>query len=164
MILVETDRLFIRTFSLQNIPDYAKIVADSEVVRFLGNGKTQTYKEAQDYILNCIKNYSELGWSRFAVETKETSELIGFCGFANYNNEIDFGWRYSPKFWNQGFGTEAAKAVLEMGINKFKFPRIVSIAYPQNIGSIRIIEKIGMQFERKIEINQKELLQFVKEN
>lgn len=133
-------------------------------MEFIGEGKIQTYNEAENYIKNCIKNIETKEWGRFAVEIKEINELGGFCGFAIYNNELDFGWRYAKRFWNKGYGTEAAKAVMELGIKKFKFPRIVCIAYPENKASIRIIEKIGMEFEKNIILNNRKVVQYVKLN
>lgn len=164
MILIETNRLIIRNWTIEDVQDYYAIVSDPDVMKFIGNGKPQSYEEAELYVKKCIKSAAEIGWSRFAVVDKETNELMGFCGFAHYNNELDFGWRYAKKFWGRGFGTEAAKAVLKFGIKKFKFSRIVCISYPENRGSIRIIEKIGMKFEKEINLNQRKVKQYVSLN
>ncbi|MCZ6703837.1 MAG: GNAT family N-acetyltransferase [Ignavibacteria bacterium] len=164
MTLAETDRLIIRDWTIDDIAGYSQIVSDPEVMKFIGKGKTQTYQEAKTYIKNCIKSMVQKGWTRFAIEIKETNELVGFCGFAYYNNELDFGWRYAKRFWNKGYATEAAQAVLDLGIKKFKFPRIVCIAYSENKASIRIIEKIGMEFEKNITLNNREVIQYVKLN
>lgn len=161
MILVKTDRLIIRPWEKSDIEPYSKIVADPRVMQHIGAGKTLNYTDAEKYIHNCIKNYEEHGWSRFAVELKENNELIGFCGFSIYNNELDFGWRYAHSYWNKGYGTEAAKAVLHIGINGFKFPRIVCIVYPENLMSIRIIEKLGMTFEKEFNLKGKRVKQYV---
>ena len=109
-----------------------------------------------------MEQFAKVGWSRFVVINKETEELMGFCGYADYNNELDFGWRYAKKFWGGGFGTEAATVVLKFGVEEIKFPRIVCIAHFNNLGSIRIIEKIGMEFEKDIEIDGQPIHQYVK--
>ena len=74
-------------------------------MRFIGQGTIQSYEEAEKYVNNCIKDIEIKGWARFAVEIKNSNELAGFCGFALYNNELDFGWRYAKRFWNKGYGT-----------------------------------------------------------
>ena len=164
MILAKTDRLIIRNWTKDDILAYSKIVSDLDVMRFIGQGTIQSYEEAEKYVNNCFKDIEIKGWARFAVEIKNSNELAGFCGFALYNNELDFGWRYAKRFWNKGYGTEAATAVLKLGLEKFKFPRIVCIAYPENKASIRIIERIGMNFEKNIILNNRNVLQFVKLN
>ena len=103
MKILETTRLIIRDWTLDDIQDYSKIVADPEVMQFIAEGKTQSYEQAELYIKNCIKNMADKGWTRFAVELKDTGELMGFCGFGYYNDELDFGWRYAKKFWNKGY-------------------------------------------------------------
>ena len=160
--MIETERLLIRACHVDDIPAYAEIVADPDVMQYIGPGTTLTYALAEKSILLNIQQFEKSGWSRFVVVDKETDELMGFCGFADYNNELDFGWRYSRKSWGKGYGTEAAAAVLELGVEKFKFPRIVCIAHFNNIGSIKIIEKIGMDYEKDIEIDEKPIHQYVK--
>lgn len=149
---------------MNDVQEYAKLVADPAVMQYIGNGLPQTYGDAESYVKKCIANIDLKGWSRFVVVNKHTNDFMGFCGFSDYNNELDFGWRYAKRFWGKGYGTEAAKAVLNLGLTKFHFPRIVSIAYPENIGSIRIIEKIGMTFEKKILLNSKDVLQYIWQN
>lgn len=161
MILAETRRLLIRSWKPADIESYAKIVANPAVMQFIGKGEVQSYDDAENYIRECQAHFSSHGWSRFAVECRETQTLAGFCGFKHYNGELDFGWRYAPEFWNRGIGTEAARAVLDLGIKVFKFPRIVCIAYEENKASIRIIEKLGLKFEKNLTLNGKKVLQYV---
>ena len=71
---------------------------------------------------------------------------MGFCGFASYGEEIEIGWRLAPEYWRQGFGTEAARAVLEYGLNDLGFHSLVSVAQTENIASIKIMQRIGMTY------------------
>jgi RimJ/RimL family protein N-acetyltransferase len=160
MIIAENNRILIRPFKEKDIEEYYKIVSDIDVMKFIGDGSSQSIEIATKYVNECIKCYQENGWSRFAVVLKETDELIGFCGFKYYNNSLDFGWRYSKKYWGQGIGSEAAQLVLDYANNSLEFSNIVCICAPENVSSIRIIEKIGFSFEKKIVLNGKKLLQF----
>lgn len=162
MTLTETERLIIRSWQSDDLEAYARIVADPDVMQYIGTGKTLSYTEAEAYINRCIENQRLEGWTRFAVEIKATQQLAGFCGYGHYNNELDFGWRYGKEFWGNGYGTEAAHAVLELGVHRFRFPRIVCVAYAENKGSIRIMEKIGMEFEKNIVLNNRKTVQYVK--
>ena len=147
--MVETERLLIRPCQLEDIPAYAKIVADPDVMRYIGPGLPLSSEDAKKSLTLNMAQYEKSGWSRFVVVEKNSGELTGFCGYADYNDELDFGWRYGVHFWGKGYATEAATAVLKLGIEKFKFPRIVCIAHVENTGSIRVIEKIGMDFEKE---------------
>ena len=157
---LETERLFIRPWTTDDIADYAAIVADAAVMKYLGNGKPQSYQEASDYVLANIDRYATDGWSRFPVFLKSSNALIGFCGYSIYRDELDLGWRYGQAYWRNGYATEAAQAVLQWGADKF--PRIVCISYAENTASIRVIEKIGMTFETEFVLNEKIVCQYVK--
>ncbi len=87
MTLIETERLIIRDWTIDDIEPYSNIVQDFDVMKFINlssvirNGAPQSFLKAQAYINKCIENIKIKGWARFA----------------NYNNELDFGWRYAKK-------------------------------------------------------------------
>lgn len=108
--------------------------------------------------------HEEFGYSRYAVLLKDSGEFIGFCGFDHFNGELDFGWRYERRHWGKGYGTEAATAVLARGVEVLEFPLIVAITYPENDGSIRIMQKIGMEFDGYGELDGKRVIRYVKTN
>jgi RimJ/RimL family protein N-acetyltransferase len=146
-MIIETNRLTIRSFVESDIPEYTAIVADPAVTRFIGDGSSHTYEEATAYVERCIRSESEDGIARYAVILRETGELIGFCGFGRGRDCIDFGWRYARHAWGNGYATEAAAAVLDYGINTLKLSGIAARSAVENVGSIRVMEKIGLQFE-----------------
>jgi RimJ/RimL family protein N-acetyltransferase len=144
---IKTNRLIIRSLRGSDIPEYAAIVSDPEVIKFLGDGLPHTYEQATEYLNACFNSEAKEGFARYAVVLKETRELIGFCGFKRKGDYVDFGWRYARLAWGKGYATEAAAAVLDYGVNTLKLNDIVAEAVIENIRSIRVIEKIGMQFE-----------------
>ena len=143
---VETERLIIRNWRTSDIESYAEIVADPEVMRYIGDGQPRTIDYATSFVGSMIRLFEERGWIRFAVELKETGELMGFCGYDLQDGVLDFGWRYARTFWGGGYGTEAAIAVLEIGRNRFGLKNIQAKSFPENAGSVRIMEKMGMSF------------------
>lgn len=161
MIIARTERLLIRTWELTDIPPYSVIVSNPLVMRYIGDGHTPDYEEAENYVLKSIKSYEENGWSRFPIILKSTGELIGFCGFMKIDDRIDFGWRLATQHWGKGYATEAAKAVLDVGIHKFKFPEITCVVYKENLASIGVINKLGIPFDKDITLNGNEAKQYV---
>lgn len=159
-MIIETNRLTIRSFLESDIPEYAAIVSDPEVTKFLGDGSPHSYEQAAAYVYDCIRSEGEEGFSRYAVILRETGELIGFCGLKRMCNYIDFGWRYAKRVWNNGYATEAAAAVLDYGVYTLKLSDIVSESAIENVGSVRVIEKIGMQFEAFGEVRGRKTVRY----
>ena len=146
---LKTERLSIRSWQKADIQRYAKIASNPLVMKYIGNGDIQNYEDVSKFIAKAIMFERERGWTLWALENRANNDLMGFCGFALWQNEIEIGWRLDNMYWRSGYGTEAAVAVLNFGIKKFCFPKIVSIAQKQNIASIKIMQKIGLQFERE---------------
>ena len=85
---------------------------------------------------------------------------MGFCGYDILDGQLDYGWRYSRDFWGGGYGSEAALACLELGRSRFGLKNIQSKSYPENVGSIRIIEKMGMSFLRESTENGRRVVHY----
>ncbi len=152
---LETDRLLIRSFSERDIPAYAALVADAEVMRYLG--PPLDGQAAQAYVLDCVTRDRDSGVSRYAVLGRADQDFYGFCGFKalteDYGGQVpegqawlDFGWRYQRKVWRQGIGFEAAQAVYAFGKNTLGLGLIEARAHRDNLGSLRIIEKLGFSW------------------
>ena len=149
---LETQRLIIRSWQKNDVDPYAKIVAQPEVMQFIGNGRSQDFSIAQAFVTRCIDIERDRPWLLWAVEHKADQQLIGFCGFAPYGDEIEIGWRLDREYWSQGFGTEAARAVLDYGLKKLGFDHVVSVAQTDNTASNEIMKGIGMKY-REITID-----------
>jgi RimJ/RimL family protein N-acetyltransferase len=96
----------------------------------------------------------EYGFGLYAVVHKQNQELIGYCGFfiqsIEQQKEVEIGYRLAQKYWGQGLATEAAKAVVEYGHQRFNFQRFVCLIEIENSRSIRVANKLGMTLEKKI--------------
>ncbi len=143
---LETQRMIVRSWHESDIDAYAKIVAQPEVMQFIGDGRVQDYATAQDSVMGGIEVERERPWLLWAVQHEADQRLIGFCGFAKYLDEIEIGWRLDPEYWRQGLGTEAAGAVLAYGFNDLGFDHVVSVAQTDNTASIKIMKRIGMKY------------------
>ena len=122
---------------------------DPEVMKFIGDGRVQDYAAAHDFVMGGIKIQRERPWILWAVQHKADQCLIGFCGFARYQDEIEIGWRLDPEYWRRGLGTEAARAVIEYRWNDLGFEHLVSVAQRDNTASIKIMKNIGMKYRER---------------
>ncbi len=150
-IISETQRLIIRNRIEEDVNPYVAIISDPDVMRYIGEGTPRPYEEAVRAVGKYNGQIKTQGWARFALELKKTGQLMGFCGFDHYNGELDFGWRLGQEFWGNGYATEATKEVFRLGREKFQFPRIVCISYEENTGSINVIEKLDLTFEKEFD-------------
>jgi RimJ/RimL family protein N-acetyltransferase len=101
----------------------------------------------------------------YAVELKNTGEMIGFLGLmippfeVHFTPAIEIGWRLSSTHWNQGYATEGAKAVLHYAITFLNLPEVVSFTAVNNLASRRVMEKIGLQHNTKDDFDHPKLEQ-----
>jgi RimJ/RimL family protein N-acetyltransferase len=150
--IIETPRLILREFVPDDVKALAKILAKPEVMRFSPTGAISIEQTAAK-MASFIDSYIERGYGKWAVIERQTGQLIGYCGIAiaeiegKYENEL--GYRFDPNFWGQGLAKEAATACLEYALNTLKLSYVLGIVEPENHASIRVLEKIGMEFVKK---------------
>ena len=120
-------------------------------MRYTGDKPFKTIEEAEEFI-QTYPNYRRDGYGRWTVIEKATDKVIGWCGLKNHPGEyVDLGYRFLQEFWNQGYATEAALACIAYGFDVLKLDKIVGRTAALNDASIRVLEKIGMQFWKKHE-------------
>ncbi len=149
MIVTETKRLLLRHFVPNDIDPLAKILADPEVMQFSLKG-VKTRAQTEDFLDWILHQYQKYGFGLYAVIYKETQELIGFCGLCLWNldnrQEVEIGYRLATAYWGQGLGTEAATAIRDFGWSISD--RLICIIDSANYRSIRVAEKLGMNYEK----------------
>jgi ribosomal-protein-alanine N-acetyltransferase len=148
--VIKTERLQLREFTQEDAPGFYELNLDPEVLRYTGDKPFASLAEAEDFIRN-YENYERDGFGRWSVFLKETGEYIGFCGL-NYRpamDEIDLGFRFRRAYWGKGYATEAARASLLHGFQVYNLGRIVARAMRANTASHRVIQKLGMRFEKE---------------
>lgn len=153
-MILETPRLVLREMVVEDANDMFELNADTEVIQYTGNVAFKDVKEAQEFLRN-YTHYIEYGFGRWAMIRKEDQAFIGWCGlkYIPEVDEIDIGYRLFKKYWNQAYATEAAKACLEYGFNVLKINTIVGRARAENKASIKVLEKIGLVFKAKYDID-----------
>ncbi|MEO8446025.1 MAG: GNAT family N-acetyltransferase [bacterium] len=148
MKIIETERMYLREFTKDDIEEMSVIYSDEDVMRYIGKGGRADKKQTGLMLESFIKSYEENGFGLFAVIEKGSDEIVGHCGFSKLNNgDVEIAYLFSKKCWGKGMATEAAGATLRYGFSQLKLAKIVALAYPQNLPSVNVIQKIGLKSE-----------------
>lgn len=151
--VLRTDRLILRPFTIDDIDAAYKMNLDEEVSRWTGDGgvvgKEEIRRRIQEDVLG---DYAKYRYGRMAVVLKETEEFIGFCGLKYLEDyeEVDLGYRLMSQYWGRGYATEACQVCLDYGFGQLGLYKIIAMVLPQNKASIRVLDKLGFQFQRDI--------------
>jgi RimJ/RimL family protein N-acetyltransferase len=152
MIMIATQRLMFKKFSAADAQGFYELNLDPEVIRYTGDMPFLSIAEAEAFILS-YDHYDRHGYGRWSVFLNDSSEYIGFCGL-NYSQkkmEVDVGFRFIRAHWGKGYATEAARASLQHGFNEYGLDRIVGRAMKENAASLRVLEKLGMRFQKEFD-------------
>ena len=148
MGIIETERLILRTWRKEDAEAFFQIHQDPKVVEFLSEPSTK--EQIEELIVKLNKHFEKHDFTLWAACLKETGELIGYIGLyylkckTNFTPAVEVACRLGSQYWCKGYATEGAKASLDYGFNKSGLKEIISFAVPDNIGAIRVMEKIGM--------------------
>ncbi len=146
---LHTDRLRLRPFRKNDLADVHSYASDPDVVKYMTFGPN-TKKDTKDFLSRTIEANKKLPRLQydFALERRDSGKLIGACGlYLRGPLEAEVGWTLNKDYWNNGYMTEAAKALIEFGFSTLKFHRIYSSCFSENHGSYRVMEKCGMRRE-----------------
>ena len=155
MVLIETQRLILRTWEGSDLLPFSRMNEDPAVMEFFPG--TLSHDETVGLFTRITAHIEQIGYGLFAVELKETGDFIGFIGLNNPNFTafftpcVEIGWRLGRQFWGRGYATEGAGACLQHGFSVLKLEEIVSFTTKANTRSIRVMERIGMVFHGEFE-------------
>ena len=146
-VVLTTPRLRLRTFRPDDLPLYAAMNADPEVVEFLGGPVS---RDESDAIAEYAQGlHAREGIGLLAVERAEDGVFVGMCGLHHVTDwypDIEVAWRLARSHWGHGYATEAAAAWLRHGFTTLDLPRVISIAdrEPPNVRSLAVMRRLGM--------------------
>ncbi|MCM2675534.1 GNAT family N-acetyltransferase [Alkalicoccobacillus plakortidis] len=141
---IETERLIIRPFYKDDWEELHTYTSDKNVMFYLPEDPF-TEKGAKQFVSdNCGESAKH-----FAVTLKHTDKLIGHLSFYACFGEFTYeiGWVFHPSFYNQGYATEGASAMIAYAFQSMDVHRIIATCQPENPASYKIMEKIGMRRE-----------------
>lgn len=151
---IETDRLIIRAMNTHDLDALFTIMSDPEVVNQTAALELQTnISETKVLLDSIIQEYQKKhtpDWIMLAIADKHDQKMLGFCCYFGYTPafaRLEFGYTLSRAYWGKGYATEAARAFVNFCFNTMGLNRIEATVYPENIGSVKVLEKLGMQYE-----------------
>lgn len=155
--ILETERTIMRKLTKEDAMDFYSLNLDEEVLKYTGDKPFENLQASIDFLTH-YDQYEKYGVGRLAVIDKATTKFIGWCGlkYSQDKNEYDIGFRFFKSFWNQGYATETSKKCLDFGFNELGIEKIVGRAMKENIGSIKVLEKIGMTFKENFDFEGRE--------
>jgi RimJ/RimL family protein N-acetyltransferase len=144
-----TDRLWLRPWSEEDLDAYAGIVADPEVMRFMGSGPLERAAAAAQ-----LDSFGELfarfGTPHWAAEDRATGQLVGRIGLFHHTDwpldpdNVEVGWMLARRRWGEGLATEGARAALAYAWERLRRPVVISLTVPANRRSRAVMERLGM--------------------
>lgn len=153
-MMFETPRLILREFTEADVAAYFEMGNDPRVTRFTGDPAYQNLEQALESLrARPLADYRKHGYGRWAVVLKSSGDVIGLCGlkFLDELQAVDLGYRLLPPYWGQGLATEAARPTLRYGFETLRLDEILGLVDPNNVPSVRILQKLGMTFVGKID-------------
>lgn len=160
-LFLETERLILRSFNGTDVHHLLELDSDPTVMHYINGGIPSNLADIEAglaRILDYYENYENFGF--WATHEKVTGEFIGWFHFypaitstfgvaANLvrEGEIALGYRLRQSSWGKGYGTEGGRSLCDRGFNQWGVERIIAWALKANTASIRVMEKVGLQFE-----------------
>ena len=158
MTVLRTPRLQLRELTFEDAAFILELLNETAFLRYIGDKGVRTLADARDYLRKGpIDSYQHNAFGLYAVCTLEGAAApVGICGLVRREGlqDPDIGFAFLARHWSRGYAVESAAAVLDLGTRTLKLPRIVAITAPDNWGSIRVLEKIGMKFDRLINLTE----------
>lgn len=148
-----TERLELRGFAESDLPEFAAMGADPEVMRFIGPGVPRTVEECRERLTATLYRWTQLRVPMWAVRRRGDSALLGRCGFQPLKDtdHIEIAYGFARSAWGQGYATEAARGCMDWAMAHRPWPKIVALARPLNLGSLRVLAKIGFTRVRELD-------------
>jgi ribosomal-protein-alanine N-acetyltransferase len=144
--IAETERLVLRELSPDDAVFMCELLNDPSWLRNIGDRNVRTSQQAAQYIEDkIIGSYRSFGFGMYLAELKDGGDPIGLCGLVKRDSlpAPDVGFALLPRFCKCGYALEATRAVIRYAHTEFKFPTLLAIVKPDNVSSIKLLERLG---------------------
>ena len=151
MVVLQTERLYLRQQQVADAPFILQLVNDSDWIRYIGDRGLRTVEAAEAHIRDgAMAMYTRHGFGLYLVETKVAQVPIGICGLVrrDFLDEVDLGFALMPQYRGKGYAYEAAQATIDYARSEIGLERLLAIVLPDNVASIRLLERLGYQFDQ----------------
>ncbi|HEX7316187.1 MAG TPA: GNAT family N-acetyltransferase [Pyrinomonadaceae bacterium] len=155
MNVIETERLSLREMSEADARFVLEILNDPGFIRFVGDRGVRNVEDAARYTSErFVESYRQNGFGLWLVAAKDEKVPVGICGLVKRKelNVVEVGYAFLPPFRSRGYAFEAATAVKSYARDALGLPRLYAVVNPDNAVSIRVLEKLGMKYERPVRL------------
>jgi RimJ/RimL family protein N-acetyltransferase len=155
VIVLRSERLVLREFNLDDAGFILELLNEPGFLHFIGDKGVKTLAAAHAYLQQGpIDSYRRCGFGLYLASLSDGT-AIGMCGLLKRDGlaDVDVGFAFLRRYWSRGYATEAAHAVLAYGRSSLNLRRIVAIVAADNLASIAVLEKVGLEFERLIRLS-----------
>ena len=163
-VILETDRLFLREYVEEDAEAFFKLNSEPEVLRFVPDKRLLNVEQARQILIDHpIADYRKYGFGRGACILKSTGEQIGFAGlkYLDELGEVDVAFRLTRTHWGLGLATEAALASVRFGFADLGLKRIIGLVRPENIASVRVLEKTDLRYAETVTLLENQFSKYV---
>jgi [ribosomal protein S5]-alanine N-acetyltransferase len=184
---IESERLTLRRIEPEDFEFFIQLHSDPEVARYISHGKPRSPEESLAWLHSVLRSYDDFALGQLAVLRKSDGMLIGRCGLSDLAVEAratvapvprgwyhraeapadaelvfdpELGYTFHRSSWGHGYASEAACCVFEYVRDELKLPRVVSLIHPENVRSLRVAERFGVEREDAVEVRSRLLDRF----
>ena len=167
MLKLETARLSLLPFTSADLDFLHALWIDPQVRRYLWDDQIISPEQAHEVIETSLASFATAGYGFWLVRMKENDSPVGFCGLRQFSNaeiveaQVEILYGISPEHWCNGLAVEASSAVLRFGFERLQLERIYAGADLPNVASLRVMEKLGMQFDHQAQLHGLETSYYV---
>lgn len=149
---LETERLVLRPYTLDDLDDLAPILGDPETMQYYPAPFSR--EKSREWIEGNLERYEADGFGLWAIEWKATGEFLGNCGpvrrTVDGRQEVEVGWHVERSHWRRGIATEAARECCRYAFEELGLERLISLIRPENVPSRGVAENLGMTVEKEV--------------
>jgi len=155
-MFLETERLQLRRLSVDDAEFILRLLNEPSFIQNIGDRGVRTIEDARAYIIKGpLASYDKFGFGLWLVELKESGLPIGISGLLKREvfEDVDIGYALLPEYWSRGYALESASAVMSYARDKLGSTRVLAVVNPDNQSSIRLLEKLGFQYDRMVRLS-----------
>ncbi len=159
---IETPRLRLRPWTVEDTDGLFAILQEKDILRYFPNPKAPERSRAEAYINRHIEHWAEKGFGHWAVVSPQDGRLLGWNGleYLPELKEVEVAYLLSHEAWGRGYATEAARAAVSFGFESAALGEIIGLVHPENLASIRVLEKCGLRYADRIQLWGMELCRY----
>jgi RimJ/RimL family protein N-acetyltransferase len=156
--VIETERLLLEPLDMSRLEEFVALTAEPDTMRYWAPDGPFSRDVAERNFVASLARLREHDFGRRWIVHKKSGVGLGFtetkyfgAGYVDVSpDEVEIGWMLLPPAWGQGYATEAGAAVRDEAFVRLELESIVAEHHPENTASGRVMEKLGMEFERDV--------------